>query len=591
MFFPPTNVTSQYFFINMYCSLLPEFLLLVFVCGLILYAVQRKDSSKPHLTLLLPQFLNATTLFFLGCALYWSVYLSYLPFQTVTVFMFYNTLKINSTLLIIKIILSLVVAVCLYTAKRYLLLHNLMYYEYPLVISLAVFGMFISIMSNNWMVLFTALELQALCFLVLFAWNKKNVQAITAALKFSIVNFIASILLLLAFVEIILTTNSINMYLANPLFFLQNVFQFVTQNNLIVDAHFLSWLKTQTVLLIQNYYQVDLNFVFNNQDIFNLILTNPYIFLAKLLKFIDVKVVIFWDFIGFLLLLGFTIKLGLVPFGMWLQDLYNSVSLPVLTFFGTAPKLVYLTIISSLYINLFAYINNQHFLSLLSLFAVISLLVSNIAMFSVRNNLLQLLAWSSISNMGLLFFLLSFFPYKAYSLVFMLYYIIGTLLFFVGLQYIILTNKTGEVRQIMYFTDLSIVRYNPEYRVLFLTLIFSFLNFFGIPPLAGFWMKLSVYQGVVSSLSHFSVVQWVAILFIFFVTLIGSYNYLRLLYVILSENNVLPLNMVYLPSSNKDIIFLGQLFLFMQIGLFLGYKYFLHTLTFSNLLMYYTITL
>lgn len=582
---------SKYFFVNMYCSLLPEFLLLLFVSFLILYAVHRKDSSKPQLTLLLPSFLNATTVFFLFCAFYWALYLNYLPFQTVTVFLFYNTLKINSMLLLIKIMLSLIVAICVYTAKRYLLLNNLMYYEYPLVISLAVFGMFISIMANNWMVLFTALELQALCFLVLFAWNKKNVQAITAALKFSIVNFIASILLLLAFVEIILTTNSVNMYLSNPLFFLKNVFQIVTQNNLIIDSQFLAWLKTQTVLLIQNYYHVDLTFTFNNSEILNLILNNPYIFLAKLLKFIDMKVIIFWDFIGFLLILGFTIKLGLVPFGMWLQDLYNSVSLPVLTFFGTAPKLVYLTIISSLYINLFAYINNQHFLSLLSLFAVISLLVSNIAMFSVRNNLLQLLAWSSISNMGLLFFLLSFFPYKAYSLVFMFYYIMGTLLFFVGLQYIILTNKTTEVRQIIYFTDLSVIRYNPQYRVLFLTFVFSFLNFFGIPPLAGFWMKLSVYQGVVSSLTYFSLVQWLTILFIFFVTLIGSYNYLRLLYVILSENNILPLHMVYLPASNKDIIFLGQLFFFVQLGLFLGYKYFLNVLTFSNLLMYYTISI
>jgi NADH:ubiquinone oxidoreductase subunit 2 (subunit N) len=167
----------------------------------------------------------------------------------------------------------------------------------------------------------------------------------------------------------------------------------------------------------------------------------------------------------------------------------------------------------------------------------------------------------------------------------------GTLLFFVGLQYINLTNKTGEVRQIIYFTDLSIIRYNPQYRILFLTFIFSFLNFFGIPPLAGFWMKLSVYQGVVNSLVQFSVVQWLAILFIFFVTLIGSYNYLRLLYIILSENNILPVNMVYLPTSNKDIIFLGQLFLFLQVGLFLSYKYFFKNLTLSNLLMYYTITM
>ena len=582
---------QNHFVYLMTLSFLPEFLLLIFISCLILVAVKRKDSSTPNLSLLLPKFLNLTTYFFLFCAIYWALYLMYIPFNSVTVFYFFNTLKINSTLLLIKIILALLVAVSLYSAKRYLLLNNLMYYEYPIVISLAVFGMYISLMANNWIILFIALELQALCFLTLFAWNKKNVKAITAALKFSIVNFIASILILLAFVEIILTTQTLNMYLSNPFFFFKNLVQYYTQESLVFDPQFVMWLQKQMTLLFKIYYTVDLSNVFVNTDLLQMIVTNPAIFLAKLLKVIDMKVLLFWDFIGFLLILGFAIKLGLVPFGMWLQDLYNGVALPVLTFFGTAPKLVYLTIISSMYINLFAYINNQHFLNILGLFGVVSIIIGNFAMFSVRNNLLQLLAWSSISNMGLLFFLLAFFPYYSFSLVFMLYYTVGTLLFFVGLQYIIIKDETGQLRQVLYFTDLSIVRYQPQYRVLFLTLMISLLNFFGIPPLVGFWMKLSVYYGLMVSMTSFTVVQWVSVLFLLLITLVGSYNYLRLLYVLLSENHLSKLTMVYLPNTKQDAMFLGKIFVFIQFLFFISYKYFIMNFSFSKLLMLYTISI
>jgi NADH:ubiquinone oxidoreductase subunit 2 (subunit N) len=572
-------------------SFLPEFLLLVFISCLILVAVKRKDSSTPNFSLLLPRFLNLTTYFFVFCAIYWALYLIYIPFDSVTVFYFFNTLKINSTLLLIKIILSLLVAVSLYSAKRYLLLNNLMYYEYPIVISLAVFGMYISLMANNWMILFVALELQALCFLTLFAWNKKNVKSITAALKFSIVNFVASILILLAFVEIILTTQTLNMYLSNPFFFLKNLVQYYTQESLVFDPQFVMWLQQQMTVLFKIYYTVDLSNMFANTDLVQMIVTNPAIFLAKVLKLMNMKVLLFWDFIGFLLILGFAIKLGLVPFGMWLQDLYNGVALPVLTFFGTAPKLVYLTIISSMYINLFAYINNQHFLNILGLFGVISIIIGNFAMFSVRNNLLQLLAWSSISNMGLLFFLVAFFPYYSFSLVFMLYYTVGTLLFFVGLQYIIIKDQTGAVRQVLYFTDLSIVRYHPQYRILFLTLMISLLNFFGIPPLVGFWMKLSVYYGIMVAMTNFTAVQWGCILFLLLITLVGSYNYLRLLYVILSENHLPKLTMVYLPNTKHDVMFLGKIFVFIQFFFFISYKYFIMNFSFSKLLMLYTVSI
>ena len=44
------------------------------------------------------------------------------------------------------------------------MLYSLTGYEYPLLISLATLAMFLSLSANNWIILFLALELQALCF-------------------------------------------------------------------------------------------------------------------------------------------------------------------------------------------------------------------------------------------------------------------------------------------------------------------------------------------------------------------------------------------------------------------------------------------
>jgi len=212
---------------HLFFCFLPEILLVVLVCFLILVAVSHHESRiKSYFSFSLNNFLVVVAYFFLFLAIYFTAVaeLYSTDLNTVTVFMFYNTLKINITLIYIKLIISLLVAFSLYNAKRYLLLTNLVSYEYPLLVSLATLGMFLSLSANNWIVLFLSLELQALCFLVLFAWNRRNVKAITASLKFAIVNFIASLLILLAIVEIVLHTQTFNMYLANPFCFLKQTY-------------------------------------------------------------------------------------------------------------------------------------------------------------------------------------------------------------------------------------------------------------------------------------------------------------------------------------------------------------------------------
>ena len=574
-FLPNFSSTIDYRF---YLSLLPEKLLIICICLAILNAFSAKAEVKAGI--LLNKYLNYFSTFFFGAALYWICYLygfslnniifSYneLNLSNATFFVFYETLKFNKLIIQIKIVIALLVGAALLTAKRHLLLNNLINYEYPIVISLATLGMFASIMANNWIILFLALELQALCFLLLFAWNRRNLKAVTAALKFSVVNFIASLFILLAIVEIILYTGSFNMLMANPIYNLSMILEISEKSN---GMHL--FMDTNVVNSLRKLFSGDsisnmLFFILNNMS-HNYQEVSWNVGTSLLVKNSDL---LFWDLVSFLLIMGFVIKLGLAPFGLWLQDLYTSVSLPVLTFFSTAPKITYITILVSLYMNLFIVVNPDNFLNIIYILSIISIVIANLSMFSIRDNLLKLLAWSSIANMGLLLFLFSFNPLKSYVFIYIIYYTFGTLLLFLALQYIVINDHMNKKRNILYFSDLTVLRNHVEYRPLCLVIVFSLLSSFGIPPLMGFWVKFAAIQGIVSNSAFMSFVNWLIVIFILLVTLIGGYNYLRMIYTILAETTNSYLNMAYLSISKEDALVGVLAFILFQVLFLVGYE-------------------
>jgi len=573
-FLPNFSSTIDYRF---YLSLLPEKLLIICICLAILNAFSAKAEVKAGI--LLNNYLNYFSTFFFGAALYWICYLygfslnniifSYneLNLSNATFFVFYDTLKFNKLIIQIKIVIALLVGAALLTAKRHLLLNNLINYEYPIVISLATLGMFASIMANNWIILFLSLELQALCFLLLFAWNRRNLKAVTAALKFSVVNFIASLFILLAIVEIILYTGSFNMLMANPIYNLSMILEISEKSN---GMHL--FMDTNVVNTLRKLFSGDtisnmLFFILNNMS-HNYQEVTWNVGTSLLVKNSDLM---FWDLVSFLLIMGFVIKLGLAPFGLWLQDLYTSVSLPVLTFFSTAPKITYITILVSLYMNLFIVVNPDNFLNIIYILSIISIVIANLSMFSIRDNLLKLLAWSSIANMGLLLFLFSFNPLKSYVFIYIIYYTFGTLLLFLALQYIVINDHMNKKRNILYFSDLTVLRNHVEYRPLCLVIVFSLLSSFGIPPLMGFWVKFAAIQGIVSNSAFMSFTNWVMVIFILLVTLIGGYNYLRMIYTILSETTNSYLNIAYLAISKEDALVCVLSFILFQVLFLVGY--------------------
>ena len=591
MLFFTFNLDSYFFY-----SILPELFIILFVLILILIAVTGKKEDKWDL---LPFFLEVSGYFYIFLIMLLAcLYNSNLFPDNLTIFYCYQTLKLNKILILMKILLSVFALGCVSTVKRYLMLYSLTGYEYPLLISLATLAMFLSLSANNWIILFLALELQALCFLVLFAWNRRSEKAINATLKFTVINFIASTLILIAIIEIILYTQTFNMYLANPYFFMKNIFGLTFFNNINQsfgnNPLFIAWLLQKNYLEVDYFHNLQqLFYLLQQQNVpgnvldqaFTMIWSNPAVFLQmQLTEGFTYNAL--WQFVGFLLVLGFAMKLGLVPFGFWLQDLYTSISLPVLTFFSTAPKLTYVTILLSLYINLFMFINPTSFLTPMIMLGAVTMIIGNCLMFTARNNLLILLAWSSVANMGLLFLLFGKYPLSAFTFSFIIYYTIGTFVFFLMLQYFIIMDETGIVRHPIYFADLSVVRYHVSYKLVFILLVFSFLNSFGIPPLLGFWMKFSALQGLVINL--FTFMDWFFILSVVLMTIIGGFGYIRVLYTLISENNQLGLQLLYWPNTKNDTFIAAIWFTVSQMLAFVCYMN-LNDLINVNLLLTQTI--
>jgi len=222
------------------------------------------------------------------------------------------------------------------------------------------------------------------------------------------------------------------------------------------------------------------------------------------------------------LVAGLAFKLGVVPFHMWVPDVYQGSPTSVTLILGAAPKLAAFAMMLRLLIE------GLHALALdwqpmLMILAVLSLVIGNLTAIA-QSNFKRMLAYSTISHMGFVVLgLLSGVPQadtagtsQAYgaSLFYMLSYVLTTLGSF-GL--VLLLSRSGfECDRIDDLKGLN--RRSPLHAALLLLLMFSLA---GIPPLVGFYAKLAILQALIEA-GHITIAV-VAVL----CSLIGAFYYLR----------------------------------------------------------------
>ena len=222
---------------------------------------------------------------------------------------------------------------------------------------------------------------------------------------------------------------------------------------------------------------------------------------------------------------GLGFKLGVVPFHMWVPDVYQGAPTSVTLMIGAAPKLAAFAICMRLLVDglLPLAIDWQQMLAFL---AVASLLVGNLAAIAQRN-LKRMLAYSTISQMG--FVLLGLMSgvvngntlsaanaYSA-SMFYVSTYVLTTLATFGVI--LLLAREGFESEEISDFAGLN--QRSPLYAGVMAVCMFSLA---GIPPMVGFFAKLSVLQALISS---GSTVYIVVAVFAVLMSLIGAFYYLR----------------------------------------------------------------
>ena len=233
---------------------------------------------------------------------------------------------------------------------------------------------------------------------------------------------------------------------------------------------------------------------------------------------------------------GLAFKIGAVPFHMWIPDVYQGAPTAITLMIGGAPKLAAFAIMMRLLVEglLPLAFDWQQMLSLL---AIGSLLVGNLAAIA-QTNLKRMLAYSTIAQMG--FVLLGFvagvingqttLAANAYSsaMFYTVSYVLTTLAAFGVIM--LLARQGFESEEI---TDLAgLNQRSPLYAGVMAICLFSMA---GIPPMVGFYAKLSVLQSLIVSGQGFYI--GLAI-FAVIMSLIGAFYYLRVVKVMYFDEPV-----------------------------------------------------
>ena len=196
-----------------------------------------------------------------------------------------------------------------------------------------------------------------------------------------------------------------------------------------------------------------------------------------------------------LIAIGFFFKLGLVPFHAWLPDVYEGAPTPVTGFMAAAVRTVAGIALIRLVICLFEPGMNG-FTPVIWWIAVISMTVGNVAAIR-QDNVKRMLAYSSIAHAGYL--MIGFVSLSQSHLLgaeSILYYLLAYSLMSLGIFIFVgQVERCGE-------SNLSFDSYRGlGLRQPFVGLLASILllSLTGIPPLAGFWGKFSLFSAAVQN--------------------------------------------------------------------------------------------
>jgi NADH-quinone oxidoreductase subunit N len=359
---------------------------------------------------------------------------------------------------VVKLVFYAAVSATLVYSRQWLLDRGLLRGEFFSLLLFSLLGMMLLASANSFLTVFLGLELMSLCLYALVALNRDSALATEAAMKYFVLGALSSGLLLYGMSMIYGATGTLS----------------------IPDV----------AASVGALASRDHNFL-----VFGLVFV----------------------------VAGVAFKLGVVPFHMWIPDVYHGAPTPVTLVIGSGPKLAAFAMAVRLLVNALPALAAD-WQQMLALLAILSMALGNITAIA-QSNLKRMLAYSAIANMG--FMLLGLLSGmvdgnwlnrdSAYSAA-LFYIIIYTIMSVGAFGMLCLLSRAGvDCENLEDMRGLN--RRNPWYAALMLLLMLSLA---GLPPTAGFYAKLAVFNAAVSA-----GYIWLAVAAVL-LSLIGAYYYLRI---------------------------------------------------------------
>jgi len=211
---------------------------------------------------------------------------------------------------------------------------------------------------------------------------------------------------------------------------------------------------------------------------------------------------------------GLAFKVGLVPFHMWIPDVYHGASTPATLFIAAAPKIAAFAFTIRVLVTGLQGMTAD-WSQMLVVLAVGSLALGNVVAIA-QTNLKRMLAYSTIGQMG--FMVLGILSGTVVGYGAAMFYVITYVLTTLGTFGILLmaTRAGFEAENLDDWKGLA--KKSPWFAFLMMVLVFSLA---GIPPTVGFFAKLSVLQSALDA-----GYLWLVV-FAVVMSVIGAFYYLR----------------------------------------------------------------
>jgi NADH-quinone oxidoreductase subunit N len=213
---------------------------------------------------------------------------------------------------------------------------------------------------------------------------------------------------------------------------------------------------------------------------------------------------------------GIAFKFGVVPFHMWIPDVYEGAPPAVTLFISSVPKLAAFAM-AYRFLSTGLGDLHIHWQGMLASLAVLSIILGNLAAI-MQTNIKRMLAYSTISHMG--FVMLGLLPGTAFGFGASMYYVIvyGVMSVASFGMIILLSARGVEAERLEDFKGLN--QRNPFYAAIMGLVMFSMA---GVPPMVGFFAKLMVLKAVIEA-----GLMWLAVTAVVF-AVIGAFYYLRVI--------------------------------------------------------------